>query len=186
MEYILTSLEMFAGIAENLINYSFNVSNSSSSGKTVGILTFHSRSRLTRWMSLCGYFGYAHDEKCNLSFRRRLTIATIIFLPLTVLTGYFVRSYPCSHWHGFDAALNTPGNELCEHVVCSSKYGFLVTAHPSFSYILSNSRIYVASGRLLFLSWLLLFRSPWWSTWWSCGITCKRRLLLEKLWRWVW
>jgi len=26
MEYILTSLEMFAGISENLINYSFNVS----------------------------------------------------------------------------------------------------------------------------------------------------------------
>lgn len=25
MEYILTSIEMFAGIAENLINYSFNV-----------------------------------------------------------------------------------------------------------------------------------------------------------------
>jgi hypothetical protein len=26
MEYILTSIEMFAGISENLINYSFNVS----------------------------------------------------------------------------------------------------------------------------------------------------------------
>lgn len=26
MDYILTSIEMFAGIAENLINYSFNVS----------------------------------------------------------------------------------------------------------------------------------------------------------------
>ena len=29
MEYILTSIEMFAGIAENLINYSFNVSSRS-------------------------------------------------------------------------------------------------------------------------------------------------------------
>jgi len=26
MDYILTSLDMFAGIAENLINYTFNVS----------------------------------------------------------------------------------------------------------------------------------------------------------------
>jgi len=26
MEYVLTSIEMFAGISENLINYSFNVS----------------------------------------------------------------------------------------------------------------------------------------------------------------
>jgi len=26
MEYILTSIEMFAGVSENLINYSFNVS----------------------------------------------------------------------------------------------------------------------------------------------------------------
>jgi hypothetical protein len=26
MEYILTSLDMFAGIAENLINFTFNVS----------------------------------------------------------------------------------------------------------------------------------------------------------------
>jgi hypothetical protein len=25
MEYILTSLDMFAGVAENLINYTFNV-----------------------------------------------------------------------------------------------------------------------------------------------------------------
>jgi hypothetical protein len=29
MEYILTSLEMFAGIGENLINYTFNVRSSS-------------------------------------------------------------------------------------------------------------------------------------------------------------
>lgn len=31
MEYILTSLDMFAGISENLINYTFNVSGSRAS-----------------------------------------------------------------------------------------------------------------------------------------------------------
>ncbi|KIM47383.1 hypothetical protein M413DRAFT_439064 [Hebeloma cylindrosporum] len=58
MEYILTSLDMFAGIAENLINYTFNVAS------------------------------YEMNE-----VMRRLTIATIIFLPLTVLTGYFGMNF---------------------------------------------------------------------------------------------
>ncbi|KAF9486595.1 magnesium transporter [Pholiota conissans] len=59
MEYILTSLDMFAGIADNLINYSFNIAS------------------------------YEMNE-----VMRRLTIATIIFLPLTVLTGYFGMNFP--------------------------------------------------------------------------------------------
>ncbi|KAF8899400.1 hypothetical protein BD779DRAFT_1488650 [Infundibulicybe gibba] len=52
MDFVLTSLDMFAGISENLINYGFNV---------------------------CCW--------------RRLTLATIIFLPLTLLTGYFGMNF---------------------------------------------------------------------------------------------
>ena len=37
MEYVLTSIEMFAGIAENLINYSFNVSPVFASSKLLGL-----------------------------------------------------------------------------------------------------------------------------------------------------
>ncbi|KIJ20331.1 hypothetical protein PAXINDRAFT_127039 [Paxillus involutus ATCC 200175] len=58
MEYILTSMDMFAGIAENLINYTFNVKS------------------------------YEMNE-----VMRRLTLATIIFLPLTLLTGYFGMNF---------------------------------------------------------------------------------------------
>lgn len=36
MEYVLTSIEMFAGISENLINYSFNVSPAFASRKSPG------------------------------------------------------------------------------------------------------------------------------------------------------
>jgi len=58
MEYILTSLDMFAGIAENLIGYTFNMAS------------------------------YEMNE-----VMRRLTLATIIFLPMTVLTGYFGMNF---------------------------------------------------------------------------------------------
>jgi len=58
MEYILTSLDMFTSIAENLINYSFNLA----SNETNEIM-------------------------------RRLTLATIICLPLTILTGYFGMNF---------------------------------------------------------------------------------------------
>ncbi|THH01212.1 hypothetical protein EW026_g1441 [Hermanssonia centrifuga] len=58
MEYILTSLDMFAGVSENLINYTFNMSS------------------------------YEMNE-----VMRRLTLATIIFLPLTLLTGYFGMNF---------------------------------------------------------------------------------------------
>ena len=52
------SLEMFETVAENLINYSFNV------------------------------IAYETNE-----VMRRLTLATITFAPLTLITGYFVRVY---------------------------------------------------------------------------------------------
>ncbi|TFY61554.1 hypothetical protein EVJ58_g4446 [Rhodofomes roseus] len=58
MEYILSSLEMFAGVSENLINYTFNMAS------------------------------YEMNE-----VMRRLTLATIIFLPLTLLTGYFGMNF---------------------------------------------------------------------------------------------
>ncbi|KAJ7880974.1 hypothetical protein B0H14DRAFT_2705638 [Mycena olivaceomarginata] len=63
MEYILTSLEMFAGIGENLINYTFNMAS------------------------------YEMNE-----VMRRLTLATIIFLPLTLLTGLPSPRSHCPFW----------------------------------------------------------------------------------------
>ncbi|KAI0684676.1 hypothetical protein BC835DRAFT_1388556 [Cytidiella melzeri] len=58
MEYILSSLDMFASISDNLINYTFNMKS------------------------------YEMNE-----VMRRLTLATIIFLPLTLLTGYFGMNF---------------------------------------------------------------------------------------------
>ncbi|THH20273.1 hypothetical protein EW146_g1051 [Bondarzewia mesenterica] len=58
MEYILSSLDMYAAMAENLINYTFNMAS------------------------------YEMNE-----VMRRLTLATIIFLPLTLLTGYFGMNF---------------------------------------------------------------------------------------------
>lgn len=58
MDYILTSLDTFALIAENLIQYTFNL------------------------------VSYEMNE-----VMRRLTLATIIFLPLTLLTGYFGMNF---------------------------------------------------------------------------------------------
>ncbi|KZT02232.1 uncharacterized protein LAESUDRAFT_685689, partial [Laetiporus sulphureus 93-53] len=58
MEHILTSLDMFAGVSENLINYTFNMAS------------------------------YQMNQ-----VMRRLTLATIIFLPLTLLTGYFGMNF---------------------------------------------------------------------------------------------
>ncbi|EJF56391.1 hypothetical protein DICSQDRAFT_174966 [Dichomitus squalens LYAD-421 SS1] len=58
MEYILTSLDMVAGITENLMNYTFNMAS------------------------------YEMND-----VMRRLTMATIICLPLTLLTGYFGMNF---------------------------------------------------------------------------------------------
>ncbi|KAI5114836.1 hypothetical protein M0805_006736, partial [Coniferiporia weirii] len=56
--YIISSLDMFSSISENLINFTFNVAS------------------------------YEMNE-----VMRRLTTATIIFLPLTLLTGYFGMNF---------------------------------------------------------------------------------------------
>ncbi|KAJ7093114.1 hypothetical protein C8R44DRAFT_398562 [Mycena epipterygia] len=58
MDFVLTSLDMFAGISENLINYAFNMA------------------------------AYEMNQ-----VMRRLTLATIVFLPLTLLTGYFGMNF---------------------------------------------------------------------------------------------
>ncbi|KIY50507.1 hypothetical protein FISHEDRAFT_9157, partial [Fistulina hepatica ATCC 64428] len=58
MEYVLSSLDMFASTAENLIGYTFNMTS------------------------------YQMND-----VMRRLTLATIIFLPLTLLTGYFGMNF---------------------------------------------------------------------------------------------
>ncbi|TFK42085.1 hypothetical protein BDQ12DRAFT_645556 [Crucibulum laeve] len=58
MDFALTSLDMFAGITENLINYAFNTA--------------------------------SYDMN---KVMKRLTLVTIIFLPLTLLTGYFGMNF---------------------------------------------------------------------------------------------
>ncbi|KAG8722814.1 hypothetical protein FRC08_007762 [Ceratobasidium sp. 394] len=58
IEYILSSLDMFSSIAENLINYTFNI------------------------------VSYETNQ-----VMRGLTIATVIFFPLTFLTGYFGMNF---------------------------------------------------------------------------------------------
>ncbi|KAH8835233.1 magnesium transporter [Flagelloscypha sp. PMI_526] len=58
MEHILTSLDMFTGIADNLVDYTFNLAS------------------------------YEMNE-----VMRRLTTATIVFLPLTLCTGYFGMNF---------------------------------------------------------------------------------------------
>jgi len=57
-EFIMTSLGLFENVAENLINYTFNV------------------------------IAYETNE-----VMRRLTLATITFLPLTLITGYFGMNF---------------------------------------------------------------------------------------------
>ncbi|KAH9996495.1 cora-like Mg2+ transporter protein-domain-containing protein [Russula vinacea] len=58
IEYAMTSLDMYSAMAENLVNYSFNMAS------------------------------YETNE-----VMRRLTLCTILFLPLTLLTGYFGMNF---------------------------------------------------------------------------------------------
>lgn len=63
VEYIISSLEMFAGVSENLINYTFNMAS------------------------------YQMNE-----VMRVFTLVTIIFLPLTFLSGYFGMNFNQDHF----------------------------------------------------------------------------------------
>ncbi|THH32767.1 hypothetical protein EUX98_g1373 [Antrodiella citrinella] len=65
MEQILTSLDIFARVIENLIDYTFNTTS----------------------------YDMSEIMLVTLLFERRLTTATIIFLPLTLLTGYFGMNF---------------------------------------------------------------------------------------------
>jgi len=58
IEYALSSMDMYSAMAENLVNYSFNMAS------------------------------YETNE-----VMRRLTLCTILFLPLTLLTGYFGMNF---------------------------------------------------------------------------------------------
>lgn len=75
----------------------------------------------TKWMKwcalkICGIIQSVTQHPC----RRRLTLCTIVFLPLTLLTGYFVR-YPVPVQNS--SLSSFIGHELRKHVV-----------HPSWPY----------------------------------------------------
>lgn len=84
MDYILTSLDMFSSIAENLIDYTFNIASYEMNEVMYVLRSF-----------------LLPELRYSLVSRRRLTLVTMICLPLTLLTGYFV-SY-CGYSTVFNA-----------------------------------------------------------------------------------
>lgn len=102
MDYILTNLDMFAGIGQTLIDYTFNVCPSSLSFYIYPLKMaqpdisddIQSDERNDVRSSSCR-LPVIHSN--SNSYRRRLTSITIIVLPLSFLTGYFVRPFSALH-----------------------------------------------------------------------------------------
>ncbi|KAJ7608799.1 hypothetical protein FB45DRAFT_945952 [Roridomyces roridus] len=76
-EYILSTLDMIAGIGESLTDYSFNVRASRVSGSMSPLVP---------------------QSTYSLGFRRLLTMITIICLPLTFVSGYFGMNFEDQPW----------------------------------------------------------------------------------------
>lgn len=123
MEYILSSLDMFAGISDNLINYTFNVS--------IYLLSRNSLADVSIGLQMSSY-------QMN-EVMRRLTLATIIFLPLTLLTGYFVSPL-LANASAPAHTLRPPGYEFRVHVVGAGQLGRPVSHHIT-SYLGIHLRI---------------------------------------------
>lgn len=162
MEYILTSLDMFAGISENLIDYTFNVRSSllwrCHETHRYSISRWHH----TRWMKLCAYPRCIVVLHCHLqSATTQATADTGDYYFLTTDTSYWVLracqtlAFRCfHHWarlHNREWTSTTCGPFITT-ILMSCALNFL-------SFFIYNILAYwrvsmIASGSSLYLLWL--------------------------------